>query len=342
MPNKPVLIISVVIMLLLISFRMETEPEISFVIPEKWPQPVYDFSKNPLTEKGFQLGRRLFYDPLLSRDSTISCASCHLQFSGFTHVDHALSHGIDGRIGTRNSPVLINLAWSKVFHWDGGVNHLEVQGINPITHPKEMDNTLEEVIRRLSQSAAYSALFEEVFGDSVITTPRIMKALTQFTVSLISANSKYDKVMRQEKDVVFTSQELRGLKLFRKHCASCHTEPLFTNGGFASNGIQVNPFLKDVGRYAITGQRSDSLQFKVPTLRNIEFTFPYMHDGRYRKLKDVIRYYSDSIITRNSYMDKRLRKPLKFSEEQQKDLLSFLYTLTDKAFLFNPRFGYPR
>jgi cytochrome c peroxidase len=148
--------------------------------------------------------------------------------------------------------------------------------------------------------------------------------------------------MRQEKDVVFTSQELRGLKLFRKQCASCHTEPLFTNGDFVSNGIPINPFLKDAGRYAITGQASDSLRFKVPTLRNIEFSFPYMHDGRYRKLKEVIRYYSDSIAIRNVYTDKRLQKPMKFSEEQQKDLLSFLYTLTDKTFLFNPRFGYPR
>jgi cytochrome c peroxidase len=185
MLNRVVVLFCAVTVLLLISFRMKNEPEIGFVVPEKWPQPVYDFSKNPLTENGFQLGRKLFYDPLLSRDSTISCASCHLQYSGFTHVDHALSHGVDGRIGMRNSPVLINLAWNKSFHWDGGVNHLEVQGINPITHPKEMNNTLEEVIRRLALSADYPTLFKEVFGDSAITTPRIMKALTQFTVSLV-------------------------------------------------------------------------------------------------------------------------------------------------------------
>jgi cytochrome c peroxidase len=313
-----------------------------FNIPKKWPKPVYDFKKNPLTQEGFELGRKLFYDPILSRDKTISCASCHLQYTGFTHVDHALSHGIEGRKGTRNSPVLINLAWNKFFHWDGGVNHLEVQGINPIEHPAEMDNSLKEVINSLNTSETYLSLFKSAFGSREINTARIMKALTQFTLSLVSANSKYDQVMRKEKGVFFTDQEKNGLNLFRSDCNSCHTEPLFTNTFFASNGLPIDTLLKDIGRYGITHNPKDSMQFKIPTLRNIEFTFPYMHDGRYRKLKEVLNYYSDGINVKTTYLHGNLKKPLRYTEAQKKDLLAFLYTLTDKSFLYNKRFSFPK
>jgi cytochrome c peroxidase len=147
--------------------------------------------------------------------------------------------------------------------------------------------------------------------------------------------------MRGEKDVRFTAQETNGLKLFRMHCVSCHKEPLFSGEGFASNGLPVNPALNDPGRYAVTHHARDSMKFRIPTLRNSEFSFPYMHDGRFRKLKEVIRYYSDSIPTGDPYVDERLRKPLHLTEQQQKDLLAFLYTLTDKAFLFDTRFRYP-
>lgn len=329
--------------ILLFSFRSALTPTIiEFVIPKKWPKPVYDFAKNPLTEEGYELGRKLFYDPILSRDSAISCASCHLQYTGFTHVDHAVSHGIEGRKGTRNSPVLINLAWNSSFHWDGGVNHLEVQGINPIKHPAEMDNSLEEVIKRLSQSKVYPEMFTNAFGKSVINTATIMKALTQFTVSLVSSNSKYDQVQRKENGIVFTDQEKRGLKLFREHCTACHTEPLFTNTVFKSNGLKMDNFLKDVGRYAITHDPKDSMQFKIPTIRNVEYTFPYMHDGRYKKLKEVINYYSDSIDISNPYLSAELRQPMHFSEVQKKDLLAFLYTLTDKTFLYNKKYSFPK
>jgi len=327
----------------LVAFKQQlTSTSIDFIIPKKWPKPVYTFENNPLTEEGFQLGRKLFYDPILSRDSTISCASCHLQYTGFTHVDHTVSHGIYGRKGTRNSPALINLAWNKSFHWDGGVNHIEVQGINPIQHVAEMDNTLEEVIRSLQRSTSYPAQFEKVFGKKEITTSDIMKALTQYTASLVSSNSKYDQVMRKDKGVAFTSQEKNGLKLFQQHCTACHTEPLFTNTFFASNGLKMDSLLKDTGRYGITYQGKDSMQFKIPTLRNIEFTFPYMHDGRYKKLKDVINYYSDGIDPGNRYLHNSLQKPLNFTEIQKKDILSFLLTLTDKTFLYNIRFSFPR
>lgn len=328
---------------LFLSFRMSGDQTIiPFKTPRKWPKPVYDFKHNPITQEGFELGRKLFYDPILSRDSTISCSSCHLQYTGFTHVDHAVSHGIDGKKGTRNSPVLINLAWNRLFHWDGGVNHIEVQALNPIKHPAEMDNTLEEVIRRLQRSSTYPVLFEKAFGSREITTARIMKAITQYELSLVSANSKYDQVMRKEKGVVFTDQEKNGLELFRENCAMCHREPLFTNDFFTSIGLPVDPDIKDVGRYGITHDPSDSLLFKIPTLRNIEYTFPYMHDGRFKKLKDVMNYYVDDLDTSATNLHPFLKNKIALNENERKDVIAFLYTLTDKEFLFNKRFSFPK
>lgn len=331
-----------VIAIVLLSFGWKSEPIIQVMIPKKWPKPVYNFKDQPVSVAGFELGRKLFYDPILSRDSSISCASCHLQYTGFTHIDHAVSHGIEGRKGTRNAPALINLAWNRTFHWDGGVNHIEVQGLNPIKHPAEMDNSLEEVIKRLKRSNHYPELFRKAFGTDEINTSRMMKALAMYEVCLISSNSKYDKVMRKEKGVSFTDQEKNGMDLFRQHCAACHTEPLFTNTGFASNGLPMDSTFMDLGRYTITHVGKDSLQFKIPTLRNIEFTFPYMHDGRYRKLKEVINYYSDGIDPGRPYLDNRLKKELHFTEHEKKDLLAFLLTLTDKEFLYDKRYTFPK
>ncbi len=343
MANKIFLIILSLGSLILWSFKQIGEPTIiEFQVPKKWPKPHYDFFKNPLTQEGFELGRKLFYDPILSRDSTISCASCHLQYTGFTHVDHKVSHGIDGRKGTRNSLVLINLAWNKSFHWDGGVNHIEVQGLNPIQHQVEMDNTIEEVIKRLQKSNLYLELFERAFGNKEITTTRVMKALTQFNLSLVSSNSKYDQVMRKEKGVTFSQQEKNGLILFRKNCALCHTEPLFTNTFFASNGLPIDTLLKDYGRYNITHHSKDSLVFKIPTLRNIEYTFPYMHDGRFKKLKEVLTFYSEGINKKAINLHPKLQKTMVINENQKKDLIAFLHTLSDKEFLFDKRYSFPK
>lgn len=311
-----------------------------FVRPVGWPKPKYDFAKNPQTEAGFQLGRQLFYDPLLSRDNSTSCASCHLQATGFTHVDHPVSHGIEGRKGTRNTLALVNLAWSPAFHWDGGVNNLEVQPLNPITHPAEMDFTLAGAVSKLNQSAAYRQRFLAAFGDSVVTGQRVLKALAQFTVALESFNSKYDKHVRHEPGGAFSDQEINGLKLFRHHCAACHQEPLFTNYAFANNGLPPDSIWRDLGRFRITGRPADSLKFRVPTLRNIEFTYPYMHDGRFRKLKDVLNHYVGG-IHQSSTLAPQLRRPIVLSPEEKKDLIAFLLTLTDRDFLFDQRFGYP-
>jgi len=307
-------------------------------VPKGWPQPKYDFKKNPLTEEGFQLGRHLFYDPIISRDSTISCASCHLQQTGFTHVDHQLSHGIEGKIGTRNSLALINLAWNIDFMWDGGVNNLEVQPINPITNPLEMDEKLENVITKLQRSEKYRDLFTKAFGDDKVTSQRILKALAQFTVLLKSSNSKYDRVMRKED--TYNEREQRGYELFKTNCASCHKEPLFSSDRFENNGLALDPTLNDEGRIKITNKKEDYLRFKVPTLRNIQFTFPYMHDGRFKTLTEVVKHYNT--LDHNQNLPKELAKPMNLSDNDRVDLVLFLTTLTDKEFLFDKRFSFPK
>ncbi len=313
----------------------------AFFVPKGWPKPVYDFKKNEVTDKGFELGRKLFYDPIISRDSTISCASCHLQYTGFAHTDHALSHGIEGRIGTRNAMPILNLAWTKLFHWDGGVISLDVQPINPITNPLEMDNTLVNVLGKLNHSKPYKGLFYNAFNDSVISTKTLLKAIAQYTVSLETYNSKFDKVMRHEKEIFFTEQEESGFNLFRKNCISCHRDPLFTNDSFADNGLPLDSDYKDYGRVTITQNPKDSFNFRVPTLRNIEFTYPYMHDGRFKKLREVINFYTDGTVKRKT-LAKELQKPIRLNENEKKDLIAFLLTLTDKEFLFNPKYSYPK
>ena len=339
MKKKPIHIFLIIfIVAITLSFAIKIGTPIYLEIPKGWPKTKYNFSKNPLTEEGFQLGRKLFYDPILSRDKTMSCASCHLQATGFTHVDHELSHGIDGKIGTRNSLALMNLAWSDNFMWDGGVNHLDVQPINPITSPVEMDETLANVVFKLQKSENYPLLFKEAFGDSKITGQHLLKALSQFVIMLKSSNSKYDKVMRKEAE--FTEKEKNGYRIFKANCASCHKEPLFTGDKFERNGLTLDTTLNDIGRERITNNLEDRMRFKVPTLRNIQFTAPYMHDGRFKKLSDVIKHYNS--LGNDENLPKQLKKPMNLSDNERVDLLAFLHTLTDLEFLFDPKFSFPK
>ena len=320
----------------LLSFKTKTLP---FLIPKGWPKPVYDFKKNPLSENKIALGRVLFYDPVLSKDSTISCASCHSPFNAFTHVDHQLSHGIQGKIGTRNSPALMNLAWGNSFMWDGAVNHLDVQALAPISNPLEMDEEIGHVVAKLKTTRNYPEMFYKAFGDSVITGEHLLKAVSQFMLTVVSSNSKYDSVMRGE--TKFTAQEAKGYVLFKKDCASCHTEPLFTNQQFENNGLAVDTALLDYGRIKVTRNSADSLKFKVPTLRNIEFSYPYMHDGRFKRLSEVLNHYT-SIGAKGSTVSEKLKQPIVLSSNDKVDLTAFLLTLTDRSFLFNAKYAYPR
>ena len=221
-----------------------------------------------------------------------------------------------------------------------------MQAINPITHPAEMDNSLDKALKSLNQSPVYKTYFYKAFGDSAATSQRLLKALAQFTVSLESYNSKYDKYMRHETGGEMTEQELNGLRLFRNYCASCHKEPLFTDFSFQNNGLTLDPDYSDLGRFRITLNPDDSMKFKVPTLRNIEFTYPYMHDGRFLKLKEVVNhytsFYTEGGIQPYRNVAKSLQNPIIMSPNEKKDLIAFLLTLTDKEFLYNKNFGFPQ
>ena len=300
-----------------------------FAAPDHFPPPVYDFAANPLTAEGIELGRRLFYDEALSVDSTIACASCHNPYAAFAHTDHDLSHGINDVIGRRNAPPLFNLAWSTSFHHDGAHHSLDFQPLAPLTDPGEMGNDLATVVRRLAADRQYVQRFAAAWGDTLITGERVLKSLAQFQLTLVSAGAKYDRV-RAGRDS-FSVLERRGYALFRTHCNACHAEPLFTNQTFAGNGLPVDTTLNDLGRMEITGRPTDSLLFKVPSLRNLSFTYPYMHDGRFRTLRQVLAHYAE-----------RPAAPRPLSPDERVELTAFLLTLDDREFIFAEGHGFPR
>ena len=311
--------------------------------PANFPDPVYDLSKNPLTYEGVALGKTLFFDGMLSHDGTITCAFCHIPETGFAHTDHVLSHGIRDQLGPRNGLGLQNMAWNKAFFWDGGVHDLDLVPISPIQNPVEMGDTLTHVLDKVRHSAKYPALFKAAFGSDTITSERFLKALSQYMLTLVSANSKYDNYRRGEDGGEFTEQELRGLTLFTQHCSGCHTGELFTDQSFRNNGLLPNPNAKkpDLGRYSITLNETDKYKFRVPSLRNIDRTLPYMHDGRLASLESVLNHYATGVQD-NTSLDALLKKGvqpgLPLSKQDQKDIISFLYTLTDNTFLTDRRF----
>jgi len=311
---------------------------LAFPIPPHWPGPAYDFKKNPLTKEGFELGRTLFYDERLSRDSTISCASCHQQFSAFATYEHSLSHGYNNTLSTRNAPALQNLAWQKAFMWDGSIHNLDLQPTTPITAQNEMGETVAEVIVKLQRDPAYQKMFTAAFGDAVVNGQRINKALSQFVLMLVSADSKYDKVMRGEASFILPEQ--LGYAIFKTKCEGCHTEPLFTDLSYRNTGLTLDNTLHDYGRMTITGDHKDSLKFKVPSLRNVALTFPYGHDGRFFNLLNVFEHYRKNMVV-TTQTDSLLQHKLMLSNYEIGQLTAFLNTLTDTAFLKNPLFAPP-
>ena len=307
--------------------------------PTNFPDVVYKLDQNPLTVEGVALGKSLFYDPQLSRDSTISCGFCHQQFAGFGHSDHPLSHGIGGKFGTRNVPGLQNLGWDREFFWDGGVTNLDELPMAPITNPVEMDMKFADVLSRMQASPKYPALFKAAFGSDTVTTARFLKAISQFMLTLVSADSRYDKYARKESGGELTADELAGLSLFQQKCAACHATDLFTDKSYRNNGLPVSA-INDQGRYTITLNEADRLKFKVPSLRNVERTFPYMHDGRFATLEQVIDHYRSG-ITESATLDPLLKtgnggKPgISLTDTEKKQVIAFLKTLTDDTFINN-------
>jgi cytochrome c peroxidase len=311
---------------------------INFTVPKGFPAPVYSFATNPLTEEGFALGRKLFYDGRLSKDGNFPCASCHQQFAGFATFDHDLSHGFNNQFTTRNAPALFNLVWQTQTHWDGGISNLEVQPLAPLTAPNEMAEDIGNVVKKLQQDEEYKKMFRSAFGDEEVTSQRMLFALTQFMASIVSSESKYDKVKRGQAS--FNSNEQAGYEIFKAKCTSCHSEPLFTDNSFRNTGIPVNPTLKDYGRMRITNKKEDSLKFKVPSLRNVYLSFPYGHDGRFVSIGQVLDHYSNG-IQNSPTLDPLLKNGIPLSFNDKYYLTSFLGTLTDSVLLNDKRFGPP-
>jgi cytochrome c peroxidase len=311
---------------------------LSFSVPQGFPAPVYDFSQNPLTEEGFQLGRMLFYDGRLSIDGHYPCASCHHQVAVFGTYNHDLSHGYNEQHSNRNAPGLFNLAWKKEFHADGKFKSLEDECLDPIQAPNQMSEEIGRVLTKLRADAHYQEMFKNAFGSTDITIERIQKALAQFTVSMITANSKYDQVKRGENS--FTDYEQRGYILYKANCTSCHPEPLFTDMSYRNIGLKLNDQLKDYGRMIVTGKKEDSLKFQVPSLRNVSLTYPYMHDGRYASLNVCIDHYGKN-IQQSATLDSLLTNGIHFNNSEIIDLVAFLRALTDSTLTKDPRFYLP-
>jgi cytochrome c peroxidase len=293
-------------------------------------------------EKGFELGKKLFYDGRLSSDGTISCGFCHIQEDAFTHHGHTFSHGVGEAIGTRNTPPIQNLAYQTTFMWDGATDHLDLQAIIPLTSPIEMNGNFNDIIAMMKGDATYRKLFKQAFPNGEINSENMLKALGQFMVMVTSSNSRFDKYRRNEPGGTLTTEELQGYDLFNQKCASCHATDIFTDNSFRNNGLPVNPSINDIGRYRVTELPQDLHKFKVPSLRNIEKTAPYMHDGRFYTLEAVLNHYNSG-VTASATLDPLLQNngvlgiPLTDSEKTK--LIAFLKTLTDNQYLTDPRFA---
>ncbi|MDQ3278572.1 MAG: cytochrome-c peroxidase [Bacteroidota bacterium] len=307
---------------------------IGFSVPEGFPQPAYNFSANPLTEEGFRLGKRLFFDHHLSVDGHISCGSCHQPLAAFTTFEHDRSHGVNNTHTLRNAPGIFNMAWYREFNQDGSANSLHQVYREHFTSPTAMGETMSRIIEKLRHEE-YRILFRDAFGDGRVTEERIYKALDQYVLSLVSANTKYDKVKRGETS--FTTQEAAGYAVFQAKCATCHKEPFFTDFSYRNTGLDVDPQLADFGRMRVTGNQSDSLKFRVPSLRNAEFTSYYGHDGRMSFFRRMLQHYRFG-VKGSPTLDPLLTNGIQLTNEEEDQIVAFIRTLSDTEFLNNPRF----
>lgn len=311
-------------------------------VPSNFPPLAYDLKNNPPTEKGFELGKKLFYDGRLASDGIVSCGFCHIQADAFTHHGHTVSHGVNNEVGTRNTPPIQNLAYQTAFMYDGATTHLDLQPIIPFTSPIEMNGNFSDVIIMMKADATYQKLFKIAFTDGQINAENMLKALGQFMVMVTSSNSRFDKFRRNEAGGILSQQEQAGYTLFNQKCASCHATDLFTDNSFRNNGLQVNPAINDIGRYRVTQLDQDVFKFKVPSLRNIEKTAPYMHDGRLFTLEAVMEHYNSGVVNSNT-LDPLLKANGKLgipiTEVEKTQIIAFLKTLTDSQYLTDKRFS---
>ncbi|PHI19237.1 cytochrome-c peroxidase [Lewinellaceae bacterium SD302] len=308
----------------------------AFNQPEHFPPPAYDLENDPITRAGVELGIKLFNDPRLSADRSVACSNCHAQAVAFADPQHRLSQGVNDATGTRNAPQITNLVFMSEFFWDGGVSHLDFVPINALESPVEMGNTLAEAVDFLQSDSDYPALFRAAFGTDTITSGLMLKAFSQFTNLLVSDRSKYDDVVLGRNNASFTADELAGKQLFDQHCSSCHTPPLFTSQGYANNGLDST--FTDEGRAAISGNPLDLGKFRIPSLRNVARTAPYMHDGRMATLPATLQHYNDGII-QSPTLAPELQSGIPLTPTEQEQIIDFLNTLTDWEFMSDERFN---
>lgn len=301
-------------------------------------------SDNPLTVEGIALGRKLFYDKRLSNDGTMSCASCHKQENAFDDP-RQFSEGTNGSFGDRNAMAIINLGWDKQFFWDGRRATLEGQAHDPVTNPIEMANTWPEVVSRLQNSSEYPDLFFKAFGTKTVDSNLVVKAIAQFERTLVSFNSRFDKYQYGGDASALSQQEKNGLAIFtgKGLCNNCHLmNALFTDRDFKNNGLDANP--ADEGLMKFTGNAADKGKFKVPTLRNIDVTAPYMHDGRFETLEEVVEHYSSQVKQSSPNLDEHMvdfGSGVNLTAQEKAELVAFLKALTDQSFLTDPKFSAP-
>jgi cytochrome c peroxidase len=296
---------------------------------------------NPLTEEGIALGRRLFHDPILSGDSTQACADCHAQAFAFTDHGEQFSTGIDGTAGTRNAPAVINPGWLPALFWDGRAASLEEQALEPVPNVIEMHEDWDTAVMKLSRHPDYPARFEAAFGGGPITRERVVMAIAQFERTFISENSRFDRYKRHE--IELTQEEKDGFLIFfseQGDCFHCHDYPLMTDNRFHNTGLDST--FTDLGLEEFTGRPQDRGKFKTPTLRNVEHTAPYMHDGRFQTLEEVVRHYNRG-GTFSPTVDPLMRtgSGLRLTDEQVAHVVAFLRTLSDPDFINNPDFAPP-
>lgn len=309
---------------------------------------------NELTVATVELGRMLFYEPMLSADGSMSCSSCHAQENAFSDTAR-FSLGVDNLPGQRQAMAIFNMAWNtNEFFWDGRAHLLRDQSLLPIQDPLELKETLENVEFKLGQDQRYLDQFTRAFGSEEISSEKVSLALEQFMNSIVSVESKYDRYLRGE--VSLTVNEDRGRELFFAEynpffpqysgadCQHCHSGKNFENDEYMNNGLDEDADFTDLGRYDVTEDINDKAKFKVPSLRNIELTPPYMHDGRFATLEEVVEHY-DNGIHPSSTLDITLENTratgLMLTAQDKEDLVAFLKTFTDEVMISDPRYSSP-
>jgi cytochrome c peroxidase len=306
-------------------------------IPSHYPATDY-YQRNPITKEGFELGRRLFYDKRFSVDGSISCGSCHQQVAAFGTYDHDLSHGVNGEHGIRNAMSLFNLAWQTSYGWDGKYASLDAVYSAHINSPIEFGETIGSIINKLKTDSYYPQQFKTVYGSTYISEPRIFNALTQFVSAFISSATKYDSVRQNLR--TFTASEQAGYTVFLNKCNSCHAEPLFTDFSYRNIGLPLNIF-NDKGRMTITGNKADSLKFRVPSLRNLFKSYHFLHDGRFIGFEQIFDHYQ-SDVQQSTTLDPLLTNGIQLSAAERTALVDFFRTLTDNNFTTNSNFAAPQ